>query len=153
METRSFIFERRFSRKLWNVLRKRGFYPLGKLLLLVKRYFGTVPSTKRTSQNLKLRGHCALFIYPYMLLSQIPWTQLNQIRRMTGPIFTQAAFSLSWFLISIERLACHGYLRKSISVKSSIFQVTSSHIKNKLFCVVILLTNSAKAKRRQKREK
>ena len=43
-----------------------------------------------------------------MLLSQIPWTQLNQIRRMTGPIFTQAAFSLSWFLISIERLACHG---------------------------------------------
>ena len=57
-ETRSFIFERRLSRKLWNVLRKRGFYPLGMLLLLlVKRYFGAVLSTKRTSQNLKLRGH------------------------------------------------------------------------------------------------
>ena len=43
-----------------------------------------------------------------MLLSQIPRTQLNQIRRMTGPIFTQATFSLSWCLISIERLACMG---------------------------------------------
>ena len=61
-ETRSFIFERRFSRKLlWNVLRKRGFYPLCMLLLkLVKRCFGTVPSTKRTTQ--KLWGHSALFI-------------------------------------------------------------------------------------------
>ena len=40
-ETRSFIFERQFPRKLWNVLQKRGFYPLGMLLLkLVKRYFG-----------------------------------------------------------------------------------------------------------------
>ena len=62
-ETRSFIFERRFSRKLWNVLRKRGFNPLVMLLLkLVKssRYFDAVPSTKRTT--LKLRGHSALFI-------------------------------------------------------------------------------------------
>ena len=61
-ETRSFIFdhERRFPRKLCHVLRKRCFYSLGMLLLkLVKRYFGAVPSTKRTSQNLKLRGHAA----------------------------------------------------------------------------------------------
>ena len=47
----------------------------------------------------------------------------------------------------------YGYLRKSISIKSSIFQVTSSHIKNKFFCVVTQLANSAQPRRQQKRVK